>query len=182
MDNHMYADGRNGAMPMPVAGPQRGPGNGAGPGDMMGFPPMGMPRSPPKNKSEYTAFGALRQVADKRRRHAACPLQVLPCRQLYSRPHVSLFPRYRIDDPSRTVQVLCERRLQVRSQMCASAHQLRRCGGEPPSRRQLPSWPVHVWHDAADDARTLHATTSWSPQHAGARSGSKTKRRRNWRL
>lgn len=50
--SRMHADG-NGAMPMPVAVAQR-PFSGA-PGEMgPTFPTMGMPRSPPKNKSEST--------------------------------------------------------------------------------------------------------------------------------
>lgn len=178
----MYADGRNGAMPMPVAGPQRGPANGAGPGDMMGFPPMGMPRSPPKNKSEYTTSCAFRQVADLRHRHAACPMQVLPCRQLYGRSNVSFLPRYRVNNPPGAVQVLRERRLQIRSQVCASTHQLGGRGGEPAPRRQLPSRPIHAWYDAAHDAGTLHATASRSTQYASAGSGAKTERRRRWRI
>ena len=42
----------NGAIPMPVGGAQRN--YGGMPGEMQGFGPGGMPRSPPKNKSEYT--------------------------------------------------------------------------------------------------------------------------------
>lgn len=53
--SRMHAE-RNGAMPMPVSGPQRP--FGAIPGDMQGFGQVGMPRSPPKNKSE----SILRQI------------------------------------------------------------------------------------------------------------------------
>ena len=50
----MPAD-RNGSVPMPVANPQR-PFTGMS-GEMAGFAPMGMPRSPPKNKSEQAYTG-----------------------------------------------------------------------------------------------------------------------------
>ncbi|KAK5135760.1 hypothetical protein LTR08_004746 [Meristemomyces frigidus] len=46
---------RNGSVPMPVATPQ-GPFTGTS-GEMGGFAPMGMPRSPPKNKSEQAYAG-----------------------------------------------------------------------------------------------------------------------------
>lgn len=42
---------RNGTQPMPMAGPDRQ--FGGMPGEMGGFGLAGMPRSPPKNKSEY---------------------------------------------------------------------------------------------------------------------------------
>ena len=45
---------RNGAVPMPVNGAPRP--FGGMPGELRGYGPMEMPRSPPKNKSEYTGL------------------------------------------------------------------------------------------------------------------------------
>lgn len=76
--NRMQPD-RNGAAPMPVATPQRP--FQAGQGEMQaGFAaPMGMPRSPPKNKSEHT-----HTAGDKRGRNSwlryNADTQHVPCK------------------------------------------------------------------------------------------------------
>lgn len=51
---HRMQGERNGALPMPVAASQRP--YGQPPSEMGGFGPNGIPRSPPKNKSEYSEF------------------------------------------------------------------------------------------------------------------------------
>ena len=65
---------RNGALPMPVGGPQRQ--YGGMPGEMQGFGSMGMPRSPPKNKSEY----AMLPGGDRTRLKGRADTQHVPCK------------------------------------------------------------------------------------------------------
>jgi hypothetical protein len=70
----MQAD-RNGAMPMPVAAPQRP--FGGMPDGAVPFGPLGMPRSPPKNKSEY-GHGA--PPLGERRLRRSVDTQHVPCK------------------------------------------------------------------------------------------------------
>ncbi|TKA72896.1 hypothetical protein B0A55_05359, partial [Friedmanniomyces simplex] len=66
----------NGAMPMPVAAPQRP--YGGMPGEMGGFAGMGMQqRSPPKNKSEFGEGGS--NLGARRLRRSA-DTQHVPCK------------------------------------------------------------------------------------------------------
>ena len=65
---------RNGTMPMPMGPGQRAYGPGGIPNEMGGFGPIGMPRSPPKNKSTYTKTDgsnmSLRKITDTQ--HVPC--------------------------------------------------------------------------------------------------------------
>ncbi|KAK4545097.1 hypothetical protein LTR36_003648 [Oleoguttula mirabilis] len=78
-DAHRMASDRNGAVPMPVATPHRP--FQAAPGEVAaGFAaPMGMPRSPPKNKSEQAYTGGDKRSRNSWLRYNA-DTQHVPCK------------------------------------------------------------------------------------------------------
>lgn len=125
---------RNGPVPMPVAGPQRP--FGAIAGEMQGFGHTGMPRSPPKNKSECKPSSYQRESLTVSR-HSTCALQILLTGYLSSRSDMSFLTRCRVDHSACTVQILCQRRLQVWTKVCVASHHTRWHGDQ--SRTCIPT-------------------------------------------
>ncbi len=84
----------NGTAPLPMAAPARSYG-GMG-GDMPGLSQAGLPRSPPKNKSEYTPLHGSSHRTEMATRYAARALQILLYEPVSGRSNLPFLARSRV--------------------------------------------------------------------------------------
>lgn len=90
-------------------------------------------------------------------------------------PNVSLLSRFRVVRSASTLQILCQRRVQIRSEVCTPTYNSRRHSGQPADG--LSTWttvPTSSW----SWSRSTTSATTRPPLNAGTRARSKTEWRR----